>query len=241
MISPRGNPPLNAMLWRKFPLSEAATKLFPVNQGYSVFCYIPLFSPQTHLPGASLNRYQFPGSLYFFIKQIFIFRKGRKPCLVLKHIRFSRRHLGGYQKYVMFAPVDRPYFGRKNPNRKIGKNVGNYFVTVGAVRFLKKSMLRRPTIVYRKRWFRRRGKLQRAPFSFAKVCWSVLSRDHEPAQIFVIATNNSEESVDYLSLDDDFDSILNLLDNKTDLNIELDNAVELVSSQIYFSVLKLKI
>ena len=125
------------MLWRKFTLSEAATKLFPVNQGYSVFYYIPLFSPHTHLPSASLNRYQFSREPLFFIKQIFIFRKGRKPCLVLEHIKFSRRHLGRHQKYGMFAPADRPFFGRENRNRKINKNVGYFFVTVGAIIFFK--------------------------------------------------------------------------------------------------------
>ena len=35
--------------------------------------------------------------------------------------------IGGHRKYVMFTSADRPYFGWKNPNQKIGKNVGFFY------------------------------------------------------------------------------------------------------------------
>ena len=35
----------------------------------------------------------------------------------------------------MFTSADRPYFGWKNPNKKISKNV-RFFITGGAVRFI---------------------------------------------------------------------------------------------------------
>lgn len=51
-------------------------------------------------------------------------------------------------------------------------------------------------------------------------------------KFFKMATSNSEnseETLEYFPLDDDFDSIMDSLENDIEFNEEIDNAAELVS------------
>ena len=73
----------------------------------------------------------------------------------------------------------------------------------------------------------------------AILCYKVWSRDNKPAQKIKMAASSSTESIEYLSLDDDFDSILDLLENDLDFDEEINDTVDMVIVKNIFCFTKM--